>query len=886
MTSTITIPPLDSAITASEGLVGLLVVAGLVQLGLMLSALSEWFSSDFVTVGVSFLKRWLVLAAATAAVLIAYLVLYLLLGDLAAPATFALLVVGLTLWSYRNHPQMTRRRITTILVLRLVALAIALVTTVRPRVGVEEDPKVPSVLLIGIDLSESMTVADELGQERIAAVRKVLDKCEPTLRELREDQNVNVVLYALGPADFSEATGQYDPAMPAKFQRSDYATYLRKTHERWQGERFLRAHLVVGDGAHNGDASPDPEAARWRQSGKTVHAFAVGRTDITEDTKDVAVTSAVVTTGSPDGAVYIKTEFTLKVTVRATGFPRAKLPVVVSFDEDGKGYVKKIEEPITIKDGAEANDRGESVIEIKLKAPDNPGEIKVKVEVPPDKVPGDVNPSNNKIETYLTVTKEGVRVLFVDRVTWEHKFIRRALEADPRVDLYDVARQTDAPATQQEREDFDFDNRAYDVIVLGNVSARQLKAIDPTLPRRIAEQVRQKGVGLALLGGHATFLGTPGVADASGWPTNDPDLREFLDVLPVDLTQRAAVPDTVFTDPGARYQFLTTAEHSNHYLVRLGATDQETANFWGKLNDDAERARFIGLSPMGKPKPAASVYAVASKERTNLPLPVKREDVARHAPLLVGHQMGPAGRGRVLAFAGYETYLWQKLGQPKTSDGIALHAKFWRQLVRWLANQEKDDAAAFARPELPRLPVGGKQMIRVGLRTPGGAPAKDPKLTVKVIPPGGKEETTPTTEAVPDPERGFVVPYSPTADGEYTVKLVASGKDKDGEEVKGEASARFLAFAEVSDEKARKAANHDVLKRIASAGGGQFHRLEALPKFLKDLRDEPLITEKPRTRYYPDWRRDHSKGFLPGWLVLFVALLGTEWGLRRFWGLV
>ena len=266
--------------------------------------------------------------------------------------------------------------------------------------------------------------------------------------------------------------------------------------------------------------------------------------------------------------------------------------------------------------------------------------------------------------------------------------------------------------------------------------------------------------------------------------------------------------------------------------------------------------------------------------------PVKRDDVAKYAPLLVGHQMGPAGRGRVLAFAGFDTYMWQKVGQPKTNDGVLLHAKFWRQMVRWLANQEKDDAAAFARPELPRLPVGGKQMIRVGLRSPGGAPAKDPKLTVKVIPPGGTEETTSPMEAELDPDRGYVVPFSPTLEGEYTVKLVASGKDKDGQEVKGDASARFLAFAEVSDEKARKAANHDMLKRIATVGGGQFHRLEALPKFLKDLRDEPLITEKPRAKYYPDWRRDHSKGFLPGWLILFVALLGTEWGLRRLWGLV
>ena len=44
----------------------------------------------------------------------------------------------------------------------------------------QEDPKVPSVLLVGIDMSESMTVKDEVNsQTRIDAVRKVLERCQP-----------------------------------------------------------------------------------------------------------------------------------------------------------------------------------------------------------------------------------------------------------------------------------------------------------------------------------------------------------------------------------------------------------------------------------------------------------------------------------------------------------------------------------------------------------------------------------------------------------------------------------------------------------------------------------------------------------------------------------
>jgi hypothetical protein len=183
---------------------------------------------------------------------------------------------------------------------------------------------------------------------------------------------------------------------------------------------------------------------------------------------------------------------------------------------------------------------------------------------------------------------------------------------------------------------------------------------------------------------------------------------------------------------------------------------------------------------------------------------------------------------------------------------VQLHARFWRQMVRWLAHQEEDDAAAFARPELKRLPVGGKQTIRVGLRTPGGAPAKEPQFTVKVIAPGQDEAAAQQRTAVPDPDGGFKVAYDPAVPGEYTVKVSAVGKDKDDKEVKGEASARFLAYPEASDEMLAKAANHDLLRKIAAAGGGQFHRLEELP----------------------------------GWLALFALLLGGEWALRRLWGMV
>src|SRR5262245_39222711 len=112
----------------------------------------------------------------------------------------AVILVGLTLWTYLGHPNASRGRIFIVLVLRLLALLVALLTAVRPSLGIQEQPKVPSTLIFGIDLSQSMTVKDEFNSlSRIDAVRKVLERCQPTLDELREEQNVNVVFYRFGP---------------------------------------------------------------------------------------------------------------------------------------------------------------------------------------------------------------------------------------------------------------------------------------------------------------------------------------------------------------------------------------------------------------------------------------------------------------------------------------------------------------------------------------------------------------------------------------------------------------------------------------------------------------------------------------------------------------
>ncbi len=787
---------------------------------------------------------------------------------LALTAAVALVTVA----SYRRHVAVSRRRLALLIGLRVLALVLALVTAARPSVGVRENPAVPSVLLIGFDGSGSMATTDELGgRSRADAVKAALDAAKPTLDELRDKRQVEVVTYRFGGADFAEPTGRSDPALPPDLPQSDYAAYLRRTFDRWQAEPYLRGHLVIGDGADNGTAKPEAEAAKWRQRGGALHTFSVGSPNTSSTLKDVALTGLTPLGGSVEGSVAAKTEFTMRLVIQAPGFVGRTVNPRVTFDtNDGRGAQLQSTTPAVLAREAD------NVATLKLTAPDKPGLLKLRVEVPVSETPGDVVPENNVIETYLNVTKDGLRVLLVDRASIEQAQIRRALSSDPRMSVFRAFRQSEAPPDAQLLDDFDFERHAYDVIVIGNVSARQLTTIRPDLPEQLKRQVTEKGMGLLFTGGHASFKGDAAYPDATGLVGSE----ALAEILPVELGAPGFVPDAQLAGD-ARFQHTPSFTHRDHYLNRVAESVPASQQLWEKLG-----AFPLQLNALGRPKPTAAVYAYGVPKGTP-PAALGPAAEGRLAPVLVGHQIGAGNRGRVLAFAGQDSYFWQALGQPNAPDGINAHARFWRQMVRWCAHQEDDDAQVFARAELSRLPVGAKQVIRVGIRQPGGGPALEPQFpTLKILAPGEDPATAPNRTALPDENGAFRVEFEPTKPGEYTVAVSATGKDAKGTKLAGDATTKFAAFAVPSQETLLKAARPEVLARIAGAGGGQARRLDELGEFLRQLAAQPFEVAKPKPKFYPDWRRDRSPYFLPAWLVLVALVLGLEWGLRRAWGLV
>src|SRR5258707_553926 len=139
------------------------------------------------------------------------------------------------------------------------------------------------------------------------------------------------------------------------------------------------------------------------------------------------------------------------------------------------------------------------------------------------------------------------------------------------------------------------------------------------------------------------------------------------------------------------------------YILTLSERPNDNARVWDTLPE------LSGMTKLGKPKELATVYARSNTD----------------APMLVGQDYGS---GRTLAFAGDTTHLWRR-----TPEGVASHARFWKQIVLWLAHQEERKGNVVIKPDTRRLAAGGKLGFAVDLRGKGDSEAKEKHFDVKVI---------------------------------------------------------------------------------------------------------------------------------------------------------
>jgi uncharacterized membrane protein len=759
------------------------------------------------------------------------------LPSLGLPALIgaAILLAALTIWTYLGVKKAAWRRVAIVLGFRLLALLVALSMLMRPSFAVIhlQGVDVTKLLVVG-DASESMNfIDDDAKPSRWDQVKTLWTSrnVQRRLEHLRSEEKIEVVKY-LGDG----ALRLDDPTAFADGKRTDLGAWLHELWQKHSHEKNLRGIVIFSDGADNGTKFSAQEKARQWRGVAPIHTFGVGNPDAAKLRKDIAPTSLRVA----DSLVPVKTKFSARAVAQAPGFKDAEVEVIVSMEDVKTKKSLKVGEIARLK----LKQEKDQPIVVECTAPDDSGEYKLTLRITPH--PDESNKENNEISTYLQVVKEEIKVLWVDR----YRFYEPRLAIDLALKPEKRFRVREVRLGGAEKGDplayYGLDTEHFDVIVIGDVSAKQFSFGDDTIFDKIKKMVEEKKTGLLMLGGSETFV-------KGGWQKHKP----MMDLLPVEFD---VMPEKVefSTD---RVRAIRTQAELKHPLLVLDSDPKINKAIWEEHFEDLE-----GLAPVG----------CLAKGATEL-LRGTNDKLIMAATLY--------GIGRVVVFASDSTAAsWL------TPQSAAGYKRFWKQLVFWLSQQEDLSNQLWIKLDNRRLNANAEEILdfTFGLKDKTGDEIRNATFEAKVIGPDGKQELPVILQGQRGTFQAAKVP------GEHQLAITAKA---DGKVV--EAHARFLvAFDDI--EMLRPLAEHETLRRIAADADGRFHVLEeqALLQYLDELKNQVNRESRHKTTHWPDWKRvpvtEHPRDQLSGlWnsftlvsFLLFVALLVGEWSLRRLWGLV
>src|SRR5687767_3689252 len=603
-----------------------------------------------------------------------------------------------------------RRQRAVLASLRALTLLLLVACLLRPVRVMPPDSSSDVVVPVLVDVSRSMGLADMNGRTRIDAAREMLER---QVRPALARRFVPEVW------TFGDTLEQADGAsLAATAGRSDLSGALRALRDRYR-DRKVAAVVVMSDG---GDTGAQDAAASVDAGAAPVYAIGIGAPQVASDLEvlDVSAGEMAVTDSSVDISV---------AAVNRGGAGAFDVRVL----ENGR--------PLDLRRVVPAADGG-PVRAVFTVAPSRDAATLYTIEIP--SAPGERVLENNKRAVLVEPAGRRRMVLMIEGAPgFEHSFIKRALAADPGLELDSVVRKgrdargaatyfvqaAEARASRlatgfpQEREGL----YQYDALVLANLEGDALSR--PQL-QMIADFVDARGGGLLVLG--AKSFVQQGFAGTA-----------LEDVLPLRLTDRGGGVVRVSARQDTRYAVSLTADGASHPVMRLGTGSSPER--WASVPP------LSGAASLGTLRPGAQALAL-----------VRTPDGAR--PLVAVQRYG---QGRSMVFTGEASWRW-RMQLPSEDRTYEL---FWRQAVRWVGGAAPD-RMSIAAP--PALVPGNIAAIGVDVRSDAFAPVADAQVSLKVTQPGGAVQELRATAV--DPQSGrYSADLRVDEPGVYRVSASAQG---------------------------------------------------------------------------------------------------------------
>lgn len=718
--------------------------------------------------------------------------------------------VALAIRLYRRalSGEAAARRIGTALVcLRVAAVAAIAALLLNPVVTQTNKETAKPPLLILLDASHSMAIPDAEGQTRFDAARAA------TIEDREWMQSLNR-LYNCRLFRMTDTAAPQDVASFLQTAKPDG----RHTHI---GEALASALgsvpsassggvLLVSDGRNNGEADPVTAAHLARERRFPVFTVCLGSA---KEAADVAVINR-----RPQVFAIPQQRVSLTAEIRSAGFNGQTAQVDLL--RDGKPAQTRsvpLDEHKPVPLSFEVRENGE-------------GTYKYAISVRP--MPNEQTTSNNRCTVLLQVLKSKARVLVLEgRPTWDAKFLVRALQTDPSIDVDAIYKIT---------------NDKYFAIMGASQTSGQpvAKVKIPKTPEELAKY------DVIVIGkGYEGFFEPADTEALKKFVSEHSGNLVFLRGRPDERTEalRDLEPIQWSSDQISEFRLQVTEEGQRNPAFNFSGS-QSAQDVVQKLPTMVSATKVVGE------KALSVVLARASG--------VASEPENREMAVLAYQNYG---QGKVLSLVGEGLWRWALL-PPDLKDYSRCYSDFWTQLVRWMINQSDflPGQDVVLKTDHPTYTLGDAVSLMAYVR--GKAKTELPPITI-THPDGASSKIA--LGKVGASQADFAGTFRPQQPGEYLAGLSRPNA--------GMTVVPFTVSPD-SEEELVTGADPELMRQIAREGGG-----EALsPASLKDLPDKlrhAQMTLATKTASHGAWNQ--------GWVLgLLLLLLVSEWVLRRRAGLL
>jgi uncharacterized membrane protein len=714
--------------------------------------------------------------------------------------------MGWMIWlgSKRWPKSVTRARSLLLWALQSATVAVLLLLLWQPAISVTALRPQQNIVAVVVDDSNSMSVKDSGSSAN--REQQALDLLSSRLLpELRKQYQVRI--YRLDSSlKRARELGQIHPTGSA----TELGAGLRQLADE-AATLPVGSVVLLSDGADNSGGIDADTMAELRRRRLPVNTVGFGKETLSHDVEIDSI-------DLPNSALQ-DSRLQAVVGIRQNGFGGRQATIVVN---SGGNMVASRD--VTLADGG----RQSETVEF------DAGKSGVKnVEIRIQPLSGEENTANNHVTHVLSVDGAKRRILYVEgEPRWEYKFLRRAVEDDPALEIVSMLRTTQNKIYRQGLSNPNeladgFPSKpedlfAYQGLILGTVESG---FFTHSQQEAIQEFVDRRGGGLLFLGGRASLS------------DGDYNAPPFSELLPVKLPQHK---NTFHRELVAAE--LTEAGKKS-LICRIDSDPEKSVDHWNVLPYLAD------YQDPGTPKPGALMLAQVNVN-------------GRRVPLLVTENYG---RGRTAVFATGGSWRW-RMQQPVADTS---QETFWRQLLRWTVGATP--SRVVASPSVTELDGNGRVQLRAEVRDMQYLPTSGAQVQARIIEPDGVAETVPLRPQALSPGI-FSASWSAPQNGSYVAEITA----KTATTTLGSDVMTFRR-EDGAAENFHREQNADLLRKLADQTGGNYYSVQNA----KRLPSEISFSQAGITA-----RENKDLWNMPVVFLLLLAIRSTEWLLRRRWGVV